>query len=142
MSVAKPLAVTKQGTNLSGSDARRLVTAVFVAWMVVGTAVIWLGTALYFDYVLMSLTSIAVGFGGVGCIVFAKLRRPTLAKSTLLALSNIGIFAGSIVVHPSANVPYIFATFIGAPFLYFSLQKEARIVIFFAATAILTGSIL
>jgi len=142
MSVAKPLAVTKQGTNFSGSDARRLVTAVFVAWMVVGTAVIWLGTALYFDYVLMSLTSIAVGFGGVGCIVFAKLRRPTLAKSTLLALSNIGIFAGSIVVHPSANVPYIFATFIGAPFLYFSLQKEARIVIFFAATAILTGSIL
>ena len=142
MSVAKPLAVTKQGTNFSGSDARRLVTAVFVAWMVVGTAVIWLGTALYFDYVLMSLTSIAVGFGGVGCIVFAKLRRPTLAKSTLLALSNIGIFAGSIIVHPSANVPYIFATFIGAPFLYFSLQKEARIVIFFAATAILTGSIL
>jgi len=103
MSVAKPLAVTKQGTNLSGSDARRLVTAVFVAWMVVGTAVIWLGTALYFDYVLMSLTSIAVGLGGVGCIIFAKLERPTLAKSTLLALSNIGIFAGIIIVHPSAN---------------------------------------
>ena len=137
--MATPLNLTEKGPEIADDDARRLATSVFVAWMVVVVSAFWFAFAVFLGYPLMSVASLIVGFGGVGCIVLAKLGYSTLAKSTLLAFSNIGVFLGTFVAHSNANIFFIYATFIGAPFLYFSLKRELGYILFFGGTAILAG---
>lgn len=140
--MAKPASVPHEHATMTEGDNRRLATMVFVAWMVVITTSIWLGVTLFFGYTLTSAVVVLVGFGGIGGIGLSRLGFPTLAKSTLLALSNFGVFVGCFVIHPSSNLQYIYATFIGAPFLYFSLSRQTVYIIFFAGVAVLSGLLL
>lgn len=121
------------------NEKRRVQTGVFIAYLVFVVALFWVGMAVFLGATKVSFLGLFIVLGAGAAILLAKTRYTILARCTLLLTSNIGILGAVYVVDSVADIDYLFMTFIGAPFLYFSVKKELHLIVAFTSLGVLSG---
>lgn len=119
--------ITAAENNLPNVDAelpRELKIFRVLRLTVMAFGVIWALLSIGFGAHWLLLAALFAIGGSLFAAWLNALGRDLAARSAWLLTTNLAVFSGALLVHPSGHIEYILFTGVGVPLLVFSWERE------------------